>query len=81
MLELLVSEYLRKLHKLQLEHAEELNTFAVETRYDSYYGVYLYATFSDDNGKYVASFVSCITEEDFEKVYQHFEELVNDGRR
>ena len=81
MLDSLVSEYLGKVQRLQREHAEELNTFSIETRYDDYYGIYIFVSFSDDNGKYTASFLQCIDEVDFEEVYYQLVNTINDGKR
>lgn len=80
MLDPLVSEYLKKIHRLQLEHAEEYNLFSVEVRYDDYYGSYIYVVFDDDYGKRTASFIECVDEEDFNRVYNQLKEAINEER-
>lgn len=81
MLDPLLTEYLRKLSKLQIAHAEELNSFSVETRYDNYYGIYLYVSFSDDNGRYATSFLQCVDKEDYERTFQQLNQtLLNENR-
>lgn len=81
MLDPLLSEYIKKVCKLQITHAEELNSFSVETRYDNYYGIYLYVSFSDDNGRYATSFLQCVDKEDYEKTYQQLVLTLNNENR
>lgn len=81
MLRSVVDEYLRKCQKLQAEYAEKLNSFSVETRFDDYYGVYIYVTFSDDNGKYVANFIECYDKTDFEITFNQLINLLDNEKR
>lgn len=68
-MDLLTSEYLKKLQNLQYKYGEYLNSFSITVAWDSYYETYLRCVYTDNNGRYMADFMQCIYQEDFERVY------------
>lgn len=65
----LTSTYLAKVYALQRLYGERYDTFSVELHWDEYYETYIRCTYSDKHGRYMADFIQCVTEEDYERVY------------
>lgn len=68
---------LAKVQNFQKAISDNINSFLVGVKHDSYYGHYMEIEIRTDNNKYFVSTLHCVYQEDYDKIVEELKRILN----
>ena len=68
---------LARVQNFQKAISDNINSFLVGVKHDSYYGHYMEIEIRTDNNKYFVSTLHCVYQEDYDKIVEELKRIPN----
>lgn len=68
---------LARVQNFQKDISDNINSFLVGVKHDSYYGQYMEIEIRTDNNKYFVSTLHCVYQEDYDKIVEELKRILN----
>ena len=68
---------LARVQNFQKAISDNINSFHVGVKHDSYYGHYMEIEIRTDNNKYFVSTLHCVYQEDYDKIVEELKRILN----
>ena len=68
---------LARVQNFQKAISDNINSFLVGVKHDSYYGHYMEIEIRTDNNKYFVSTLHCVEQEDYDEIVEELKRILN----